>query len=400
MPMRMELELLKQTDTTIFFIWTNTGATCRVERDGKLLYQGVENSFKDEALTPGELYIYTIEKLDLENNVIARLKLQTGTENYLDEFINRLQQITVSTIVSDSKIAIAWGSIDGITSFDVYRNGELVATTDKNQFTDFYAEKDEAYTYGILGKRPLEQSEEGMKNRKSLFATLFGMVNMRSSQENAAMEKFWIIKRIASRETLLTEHSTEKDRIGQTEWQLRYLTFLSEELMPNPNLLSLNRFFKGDDRSFDPDAKDYRTRVDLTVRFNEGGASVDCSKDVGATIAYNWRKKFRKTDVASSAGIELKEVKEDNHKVSISLKHSIGNPLIASPDIDYQITANFYRIGIYDIIGIHDQAPNHEVYLKSKRDAGWGQIHEAEDKGLSWMAGPIASQYWRISNFE
>lgn len=400
MPMRLELELLEQTDTTIFFIWTNTGVTCRVERDGKLLYNGTENSFKDEGLTPGELYIYTIERMDLEAKAIDRLKFQTGTENHLDNFINRLQQITVSTIVSDSKIALAWGSIDGILSFDVYRNGKLLATTERNQFTDLNAETDEAYTYWIHGKRPLEKSEENMKTKKSVLATLFGMVNIRSSQEETSNEEFWIIKRVASREELLAEQPTEKDHIRQPEWQLRYLTFLSEEIMPNPNPLSLNRFFKGDNRSFDPTAKDWRTRVDLTVRFSEDGASVDCSKDVGSTVAYNWRRKFRKADVASSAGIELKEVKEDSHKVAIALKHSVGNPLVASPNIDYQITANFYRIGVYDIIGIHDQAPNHEVYLKSSPDADWGQIHKAEDKGLSWMAGPIASQYWRISNFE
>lgn len=402
MPMRLELELLEQTDTTIFFIWTNTAAVCRVERDGEILYEGTENSFKDEELIPGELYIYTIEKLNLESKVVDRLKLQTGTENHLDDFINRLQQITVSTIVSDSKIALAWGAINGISSFDVYRNGDLLATTDKNQFTDFHAQKDEAYTYWIKGKRPLEQSEETSKNQKSLFATVFGMLNIRSSQEQAAMEEFWIVKRVASREELLATSPSNKNRIDtkQPEWQLRYLTFLAEEMMPNPNPFALNRFFKGDNRTFDPDAKEYRTRVDLTVRFREEGALVEFSKDVGTTIAYNWRKKFRKADVASSAGIELKEVKEDTHKVAVSLKHCVGNPLVASPDIDYQVTANFYRIGVYDIIGIHDQAPNHEVYLKRKRDDEWGQIHEAEDKGLSWMAGPIASQYWRISNFE
>ena len=398
--MRLELELLEQTDTTIFFIWTNTAATCSVERDGKLLYQGAENSFKDEGLTPGELYIYTIEKLDSENKVIDRLKLQTGTENHLDDFVNRLQQITVSTIVSDSKTAIAWGSIDGISSFDVYRNGELLATTDKNQFADLVAERDKAYIYWIHGKRPLEKSEENMKNKKTVLAKLFGSINIRSTQEKSANEEFWIMKRVASREKLLAEHPTPKNHIKQPEWQLRYLTFLAEEILPNPNPLALNRFFKGDGRSFNPESKDYRTRVDLTVRFKEEGASVECSKDVGTTIAYNWRKKFRKADVASSAGIELKKVKEDSHKVAISLKHSVGNPLIASPDIDYQISANFYRVGVYDIIGIHDQAPNHEVYMKDASTADWGQIHKAEDKGLSWMAGPIASQYWRVSNFE
>lgn len=400
MQMRLELELLEQTDTSIFFIWTNTGGTCRIERDGKIIYEGTDNSFKDEGLTPGELYIYTVERLDLDGKAIDRIKFQTGTENYLDDFINRLQQITVSTIVSDSKIAIAWGAIEGIASFDIYRNGEFVTETDKNQFTDLKADSKESYTYWVHGKRPLEKSEENKKHRKSFLATVFGLVNVRSSQEQAALEEFWIIKRVASREKLLAEQPTQKDQIQQPEWQLRYLTFLGEEVLPNPNLTSLNRFFKGDGRSFDPDSTDYRTRVDLTVRFTEEGALVDFEKDVGTTIAYNWRKKFRKADVASSAGIELKEVKEDHHRIAIDLKHSVGNPLVASPDIDYQIAANFYRIGTYDIIGIHDQAPNHEVYLKDSKNADWGQIHEAEDKGLSWMAGPIASQYWRISNFE
>ena len=398
--MRIELELLEQTDTTIFFIWSNTGGTYRVKRDGKLLYEGAENSYTDEGLFPGELYLYTIDRVDLENKVIDRLKFQTGTENHVDDFINRLQTITVTTVVSDSKIALAWGPINGILSYDVYRNGELLATTEKNQFTDLEADRNEDYTYSLHGKRPLEKSEENMKKEKTVLAKLFGIINIRSSQEETANEEFWIIKRVASRAELLAEPPIKKDHIEHPEWQLRYMTFLAEEMLPNPNPLSLNRFFKGDGRSFNPESNEYRTRVDLNIRFREEGAIVDLSKDVGMSIAYNWRRKFRKADAASSNGIELKEVKEDTHKVAISLKHSVGNPLVPSPDIDYQITANFYRVGVYDIIGNHDQAPNHEVYMKDARTADWGHIHKAEGKGLSWMAAPLASHYWRISNFE
>ncbi|WP_033544000.1 DUF3238 domain-containing protein [Planococcus sp. CAU13] len=398
--MRLELELLDQTDTTIFFTWTDTGETCRVERDGATIYKGTENSFRDEGLTPGELYIYTIERLNSQNKPVERIKLQTGTENYDDDFINRLQQITVSTIVSDSKIAIAWGEIEGIPSFDIYRDGEFLATVEKNQYTDLSAEKDIPYSYWIHGKRPLERSEESMKRGKSVLASLFGMVNVRSNPEEAAMEEFWIKKRVGSRAQLLAEQPTKKDQIEHPVWQLRYMTFLSQDILPNPNLFSPYRFFKGDGRSYDPNAKEYRTRVDLNIRFSEEGSIVEFDKDVGTTIAYNWRKKFSKADAASSAGIELKEMNEDSHKVAIDLKHSVGNPLVTSPDIDYQVAANFYRVGVYDIIGIHDQAPNHEVYLKSGKQTEWEQIHEAEDKGLSWMAEPIAGQYWRISNFE
>jgi len=398
--MRLELELLDQTDTAIFFAWTNTGETCRVERDGKPVYEGKDSSFRDDGLNPGELYIYTIERLDAQQKAVERIKLQTGTENYLDDFVNRLQQLTVSTIISESKIAIAWGAIEGITSYDIYRDGELLTTTEKTQFSDLTAEKDVHYTYWIHSRRPLERSEETMRQEKSVLASLFGRLNVQSSREEAAMEEFWIIKRVASREELLAEKPTEKDEIGQPEWAFRYLTFLPQEILPNPNPLSPNRFFKGDGRTFDPESKEYRTRVDLNVRFTEEGAEVVFDKDVGTTIAYDWRKKFRKADVASSSGIVLKEAKEDPHKVGIDLKHSVGNPLVASPNIDYQVAATFYRVGVYDIIGIHDQAPNHEVYLKSGSTADWGQVHEAEGKGLSWMADPIASQYWRISNFE
>lgn len=398
--MRLELESLQQTDTVIEFSWTDTGDSYRVERDGNSIYEGMENSVKDENLMPGELYIYTIERLDSENKAIERIKLQTGTENYNDDFINRLQQITVSTIVSDSKIAIAWGQIDGILSFNIYRDGELMTTTERNQFTDKTAERDKAYTYWIQGKRPLEKSEENLKTEKSLLATLFGMVNFKTDQVEASNEEFWIVKRIASRKELLKEQPAEKDDIEQPSWKLRYQTFLSAEILPNPSPMSLNRFFKGDGRSFDPESKHYRTRVDLDISFSEEGASVDLTKDVGTSIAYDWRKKFRKADVASSAGIELKEIKEDDHKVAIDLKHSVGNPLVASPNIDYQIAANFYKVGVYDIIGFHDQAPNHEVYMKTGKNADWSQIHEADDNGLSYMAEPIAGQYWRISNFE
>src|SRR5690606_12771445 len=167
MPMRLELESLQQTDTVIEFNWTDTGDSYRVERDGNSIYEGMENSIKDENLTPGELYIYTIERLDSENKAIERIKLQTGTENYEDDFINRLQQITISTIISNSKIAIAWGAIHGIESFDIYRDGELLSTTDKNQFTEKTAENNTAYSCWIHGKRPLEKSEEDKRHRKS-----------------------------------------------------------------------------------------------------------------------------------------------------------------------------------------------------------------------------------------
>ncbi|MGI2328587.1 DUF3238 domain-containing protein [Planococcus sp. YIM B11945] len=396
----LELERLEQTDTTIHFAWTQTGGTYRVKRDDKTVYTGTDNFFKDENLQRGELYTYTIEHLDTDGKTVERIKMQTGTENHEDDFINRLQQIAVSTILSRSKIALAWGDIEGVGDFEIYRDGELIETTSKNQFTDRDAAMDQSYTYWIRGKRPLEKSEENFKTEKSAAARVFGLLNQKSSQEQAAEEEFWITKKVGSRARLLAEKEPPKDDVEYPVWYFRYSTFLPQRILASPNPLSPNRYFSGDGRDFDPEGKSYRTQVNFSLQLSESGAVLEYDKDVGTSIAYNWRKKFRKADVASAEGIVMEKIKEDDHKILISLRHSVGNPLTTSPNIDYEISANFYRDGYYDIIGIHDQSPNHEVYLKNSQDAEWEQIHEAESKGLAWMSDAIASQYWRISNFE
>lgn len=396
----LEIDLLQQSDTVIDFTWTLTGDTCRVIRDEKVIYTGKENSLKDENLQRGELYTYTIERLNNDGQAIEKIKMQTGTENHTEDFINRLQQIAITTILSKSKIVLAWGDIEGIEEFEIYRDGELIATVDKNQFTDRDAEMDKAYSYWVRGKRPLEESEETFKTEKSALARVFGLVNLKSSQKQSAEEEFWITKKIGSRRKLLAEKEQPKAELQYPVWHFRYTTFLPQEFLPSPNPLSPNRYFAGDGRDFDPESKQYRTQVNFSLEMTEGGAILEYEKDVGTSIAYDWRKKFRKADVASSEGILLEKVKEDPHKVAVSLKHSVGNPLTTSPNIDYEISANFYRDGYYDIIGIHDQAPNHEVYLRTSKDDEWEQIHEAESKGLAWMSDTIASQYWRISTFD
>ncbi|PSL40291.1 uncharacterized protein DUF3238 [Planomicrobium soli] len=400
LPNSIEIELVQQSDTVIDFTWTYTGDTCRVTRDEEVIYTGTQNSLKDENLQRGELYTYTIERLDAEEKTIEKIKMQTGTENHVDDFVNRLQQIAITTILSRSKIVLAWGAIEGIEEFEIYRDGELIATVAKNQFTDRNAEPDQTYTYWIRGKRPLERSEESFKAEKSVVARIFGLLNVNSSPEQAAEEEFWITKKVGSCDQMLTEEEQPKTELQYPIWHFRYTTFLPQEYLPSPNPLSPNRYFAGDGRGFDPESKHYRTQVNFSLEMTEGGAVLEYEKDVGTSIAYDWRKKFRKADVASSEGIVLEKVKEDPHKVSISLKHSVGNPLTTSPNIDYGISATFYRTGYYDIIGIHDQAPNHEVYIRKSQDDDWEQIHEAESKGLAWMSEAIASQYWRISTFE
>lgn len=396
----LAIDLLEQDDSSISFQWSHGGQSCVVKRDGETIYEGSGNSLTDENLHRGELYTYTLESLDDEGEVLERLKMQTGTENHSEDITNCLQEIAVTTIVSQSKIALAWGKLEGVENYEIYRNGELMDSVRKSQYTDRTAEADEEYTYWIKAKRPLQQSETDFSEEKSLAAHLFGLLNVKSSQEEAAMEEFWLVKKIAAVGQLLSDSPQPKLENLQLKWDFRYTTFLPDEILKSPNPITFNQYFKGDNRGFDPESRHYRTQVNFSLQLTDKDAILKFNKDIGTTIAYNWRKKFRKADVASAEGIHVEKIDEDERKVTLTLTHSVGNPLTTSPNIDYDISATFYRDGHFDIVGDHDQSPNHEVYLKNESLPDWLQIHEAESKGLAWMSRSIASQYWRASNFE
>ncbi len=395
----LEIELLHQTDTIIEFKWTHTGDTCTVQRDAETIYTGTETSFQDVGLEPGELYTYTIERLDDAGNPKERLKMRTATENCSADCKNPLERVAVTAIVSTSKVALAWSTIEELQKFEVYRDGQLIGITEKNQFTDYGFSREAEHTYFVSAKRPLEQSETLFRKGKSLAANLFGMSHLKSSQEEAAMEKFGLTFELASVDYLLSGSPITDVENQNLKWNFRYSTFLPDDYLLNPNLLSLNRYFSGDNRGFDVDATDFRSQVNFSVDLNTSEADLDFKRDVGISIAYDWRKKFRKADVASAEDVYLEKIEEDDRNAAVQLHHCVGNPLTPSPNIDYNVMARFYRDGHYDIVGVHDQAPNHEVYLRQSGEKEWTKIHQAESKGLAWMSDTIASQYWRIFNF-
>lgn len=393
---KLDIDLLEQSDSMIHFAWTAIGEVYRVKKDGDTVYTGTQHAFRDEGLSPGELFCYSIEQQSPDGIWVPALKLLTGTEKRNPDSINQLEQIALTTIVSENRVTLAWGAIEGIEEYEIFRDGELKTVTSKTQYTDRNAPADRELTYWIRGKRPVEETEGRLTTAKSLAAKAFGILNTESSKEETAMEQFWMTKKIAPLNYLLEKEDGEPPKL---KWHVRYSTFLPDDVLKNPNLTSPNRYFQGDNRGFDPESKHYRTRTNSILNLNKEQSEFDFDKDVGTSIAYDWRRKFRKADVASSEDIHAEISAETIQKTDILITHSVGNPLTPSPTIDYEMSAKFYRNGIFDIVGVHDQAPNHEVYLKLGDDGIWQPIHQTETEGLAWMADPIASQYWRISNF-
>jgi hypothetical protein len=391
------MDLIEQQPTSITVALPERAGRYRVYRDHKLIYNGPATKLTDRNLVPGTLYTYSIEKMDENDNVVEIFKIQTRTAVDFKERENILQDLILTSVVADKKVSLEWEPIEGVSEYTIFKNGVQMKTIDCCSYTDDDLNSDKEIIYTIKAKRPLQRSDQIKWEIKSVIAHAVGAIKKDSSTEMAAKEEFSITKRIGPLNQLLKPVVANSKDNKEGLWQLRYTTFLNEEWLKNPNAASVVHYFKGDNRSFDPESSRFRTRADVFIDSENPSALL--SKEVGKTEAFNRNEEFIEEADASDEGIKLKKVLSDEDKIMFQLHHSVTNPLVMSPAIDYMLCGTFYKDGQFDLVGIHDQAPYHEIYLKEAGNVAWQPIHQAESKGLEMMASTLANQYWRYSTF-
>ncbi|HJF32533.1 MAG TPA: DUF3238 domain-containing protein [Sporosarcina psychrophila] len=396
---KFEIQTVLHKPDLIYFTWNDIGGTYNVYKDGHHLYEGTVSEFSDGDFKHAKLYNYVIERVE-GGEVVDVIALQTSAFAEKKNKESPLQSLVMTTIVAKTQIALSWEEIKDVDEYDIYRNGTYMKTVTDNRYIDRDFVLDETYTYIIDSKRPLVKSEERFNVFQSVVSSVFGLLNPFSTKEEAAIERFSVSKVIAEPVSLLTPIQDRVRLPNVDRWQFRYATFLKDDWVKNLNPLSRNRFFKGDDRGFDPNGESYRTRVDVELAYDLERSPMTFIKDVGASIAYSSSKRFRKQATASPDGITLKRTNHGESESGFHLTHTVGNPLTPAPAIDYEVRAVMRRDGPFDLTGYHDQSPHHEVYLMRGVGNDWQPIHLSESKGLVWMSEIIAWQYWRISNFE
>lgn len=396
---KFEVQTVTHRHDVIDFTWADVGGIYQVYRDAELLYEGTVAAFRDGKFKHAKMYHYSIERV-VNEKVVDVIALQTTAFAEQRNIENPLQFLVMTTIVAKTQIALSWEEIKDVTSYEIYRNGVFMEEVQANQYIDRDFSLDESYTYEIQSKRPLAKSEERLSKGKSVAATLFGFVHRASSKDEPAVEQFTVSKLIADPRKLLSPVLQRRNRGIVDYWQFRYMTFLKEALIKNPNILSRHPFFQGDGRDFDPEGERYRTYVDVTLNYGEKLFPMNCETKIGETIAYNRFGRVQKVGIAPSEGIELERSDHKRGETGFLLTHTVKNPLVKAPHIDYEVRAVLRRDGLFDMTGYHDQAPHHEVYLVRGEGSSWLPIHLAESKGLAWMSDVIGWHYWRFSNFE
>lgn len=393
-----EIKSVMHRPDLIYFTWHDVGGRYHVYKDGVHLYEGTVPEFSDGDFKHAKFYNYSIERV-VGGDVVDVIALQTSAFAEEKNKENPLQSLVMTTIVAKTQIALAWEEMRDVQEYDIYRNGVFLQTVDVNRYIDRDFALDESYTYTIHSKRPLLKSEERLNVSKSIASTLFDWLNRASSKEEAAIESFSVTKVIAEPKRLLTSVRERENLEKVDHWAFRYTTFLADEWVRNPHPLTLNRYFKGDDRGFNPNGESFRTRVDIELAYDLERSPLFFTKNIGPSIAYNRLKHFREKATASFDGISVQRKDHKEGEAGFHLTHAVGNPLTTAPKIDYEVRAVLRRDGTFDLTGTHDAAPHHEVYLMRGSRNDWFPIHQVESKGLAWMAPVVAWEYWRISNF-
>lgn len=394
-----EVQAVTHRANLISFKWVDLGGMYKVYRDGNLLYEGTVAEFNDGNFNHAKMYEYSIERV-ANDEVVDVIALQTTAFAEERNMKNPLQFLVMTTIVAKTQIALSWEEIGDVDEYEIYRNGVLMKTVQGNSYIDRDFSLEESYIYRIFSTRPISKSNQVLSGGKSVISGIIGLLKRKKTSETPVTEQFVLSKLIVKPKRLLTSVMTRSRQENVDNWMFRYTTFLQEEIIENPNKLSLNRYFKGDGRGFDSEGESFRTRVTVDLDYNGSKPNLTTEIEIGETVAYNSSKEVRGTGTASKEGIVLTATDHEGKVLGFYLTHAVGNPLEAAPPINYEVQVVFPKNGLFDVTGYHDQAPHHEAYLIQGEKGKWLPIHQTTSEGLLWMSGVTGCQYWRFSSFD
>ncbi|PIC99824.1 DUF3238 domain-containing protein [Sporosarcina sp. P29] len=388
-----EIQQMDHSMDDISFTWSDTGGYYRVYKNDRQVYEGTAPKFTDGQLDPSHPFQYTVERVE-EGRVRDVIVIQTSALTEVQEDEHPLQRLVITTIAASSQIALSWEWIKDVEKFDIYRNGQYLETIADNRFIDREVSSSESVVYSVSATCPLIDSNQKMNISKSIASKVYEVIMPPNPNNKPTEEVYTFSVRVKQRDQLLTPIADRKKINKVKQWKFRYTTFLKEDIIKNPNLFSPISYFTGDDRDFNPEGKSFRTRVDIEGQFVAGDSTLQFTKATGPTIGMNYMKRYKRHDHASVDGIEIERLEGKSTEVHFAINHDVGNPLTASPPIHYELKAHLDQNGNLDLVGYHNDAPHHEIYL-ALDDEDWRSVHRTESEGLAYLTGVLGDNYWR-----
>jgi chitodextrinase len=143
-------------------------ASYKVFRDGAEVGTTTDTSFEDSGLQPATEYEYRVSAINGEG--LEGSLSDAASATTLDGSGPTAPSDLAATPVSQSQIDLTWSASEdpesGVTSYNVYRDDELVASVPGTSFSDTALDQNTSYTYSVAGV-----NGEGLEGSRSTSVT-------------------------------------------------------------------------------------------------------------------------------------------------------------------------------------------------------------------------------------
>ena len=207
--------------------------------------------------------------------------------------------------------------------------------------------------------------------------------------ENIVTVNYKTIKKTLEGDPENTDHVDANVYVARYEFPITINTFIPANYIDDPTPFS-DTIFEGDDRGFDINGS-FRTQQKFSlaayVLVDADGEFKSHVPMTGESVSYQKSTSLENGQIsaaaradttngppmklewvyASTAGMSVTVTRMSDYEVKAECTVSVGNPLINSPNIDYDFTIEIDYLGLknpsYRITGDHDGFPAYEVYI-------------------------------------
>ena len=142
-------------DGEVTLTWTSASNATSYDilRDGVTIGTTATNSYLDQTAVNGQSYSYAV----IAHNTVGTSPVSnTVTATPSSVTPNAPQGLFAPA--GDNSVSLAWLPSDGATGYNIYRDGNLIATTSATTYTDTSARNGTTYSYAITATRATEES--------------------------------------------------------------------------------------------------------------------------------------------------------------------------------------------------------------------------------------------------
>jgi hypothetical protein len=398
---------VESTTTTLKLSWDSIGDSYKIQDDNndssesRELYSGPDTTVTIQNLLPDTPYKYIL-KAYKNNEVIKEEYISTKTKKLVPKTNRSITSIApnldCTSVLSLEGITLQWSSIPDVSEYQIFRNGVLIGSTQTNVYIDHTFESNKIISYEIKFDLLMNSSEQNE------FDQYLSTNNIQLSPEdyNNSLHKGYSIIKIVDTNKLNT---TKQTRASIVSYGFTYYTFIKPKHVSDPWYNFVNwgqgiKYFSGDDRNFGFGQSTYRTKMWTYSSFISGSSTIQFDKARNSTTGLDSNYNPVLTKYADMTNLYALSISKSSTKTITDYFHKVGNPFaVPGAEIDYTMRITTYSNGLFNINGVHDRAPHHELYIQLNNSGINTPLFQHVNEGFNYLAEPSTSaRTFSISN--